>query len=215
MMIRASIKQYKLYIFDLDNTLYDENSFLKEAYQNIASYLEKLILCHPSKDYYHFLWNTYLSQGRKNLFDVCIEHFELSPFVTIDKFKSILYDTAATASLSLYPWVEGCFKKLLAENKKIAIFTNGHERQQKNKVNNLGLENIHSSLLIYYANLHHCPKPSSEGLKEILQMAGIEASQALMVGDHEVDKICASLAKVDFIDVNDFNKEFVAYAEEL
>lgn len=197
------MKSFKLYIFDLDNTLYDEKDFLAQAYHNIANAIEKKTSIHRHliED---FLSDTFQKNGRKNIFDACITHFRLSSIVTVQALQEILYSTAATAHLQLFPWVKDYFQKLFREQKKISILTNGNITQQKNKVRSLGLQKLNSNIMFYYATQDNQPKPSPYWVMKILETTQLEKSDVLIIGDCETDALCAKNADISFMNQKKF-----------
>ncbi len=203
------MKRYELYVFDLDNTLYDENSFLKQAYYNIACYLEDKAPQQSKENYYMFLWSTFLKKGRKNLFNHCLEHFSLSSLIEMRCLKTILYDTAKTGEFILYPWVKPCFDFFLAQGKNLAILTNGNLRQQQYKIQALGLNKLYELGIICYADSFKHPKPHPASLLNVIETAKVALKDAIMIGDHEVDKLCAAQAGIDFIDNTCFSQQIM------
>mgnify|MGYP001205934934 CR=1 FL=1 len=70
-------QKYKFFIFDLDDTLYPEISYLSEAYYNIALYLEEKESVN-SKEIHKYLLAKFKDDGRKSLFDSMLSNFKLS-----------------------------------------------------------------------------------------------------------------------------------------
>ena len=124
--------KYKAYIFDLDNTLYDENDYLLIAYKSIAHEVNSLY----GTGYLvvaHFLYNTFIDEGRKHLFDKMISRFEL-PREAMNICLHHLRKVEAKEQILLKENMELLLKKLLNDKKKVFVLTNGNIQQQKNKV---------------------------------------------------------------------------------
>jgi len=206
-MIYNDMKQYKLYVFDLDNTLYDEECFLIQAYKNISQRLSHINQSISSDEYFLYLVKHFEKKGRKYLFDYLIHDFNLDSTISVDQLKNILYRSANTARLELYTWVKPCFNMLLEQNKQIAILTNGCIEQQTNKIRNLGLDQLYPSIFIYYADQFRHSKPDPKGLNNIINTHQVMNNEVLMIGDHQVDRMCANNANVDFIHVSNFSTQ--------
>lgn len=59
-------------------------------------------------------------------------------------------------------------------------------------------------------NLIRCMKPDSKGLKNILKHLKLNPAEVLYVGDRDDrDGLCASGAGVDYLDINNFEKNFL------
>ena len=58
--------KYDSYIFDLDNTLYDEKIYLFSAYKEIADYISSETKIN-SNIIFNFLIQTFSSEGRANI----------------------------------------------------------------------------------------------------------------------------------------------------
>ena len=76
MKVTILLNKYENFIFDLDNTLYDETEYLFRAYQNIAGKLSGKN-AKKKAEYFKFLKNTFLKEGRQNLFDKFLINFGL------------------------------------------------------------------------------------------------------------------------------------------
>ena len=135
-------EQDRALIFDLDNTLYDEDKYLFGAYKKIAISQQNYNHLHV----YKFLFDEYRRNGRFKLLDKLEKKFpelDLSVSEMLDLMRT--YD-GSYIKLDLKKWF---LKFLNAVNSDfvIRIVTNGNIIQQKNKVdllniNNLGFENL-------------------------------------------------------------------------
>ena len=93
-------------IFDLDDTIYPEITFLKNRYKRIS----KEIFNNKWETSYKFLVNEFETYGRKNIFDKLIYHFDLELSVA-DILKIFRDYKNNNISIEPYPW----FKKLSDE----------------------------------------------------------------------------------------------------
>lgn len=190
--------KYSLFVFDLDNTLYDERDYLYNGYKEIA---KNLVGAFPSKladEYYDYLKAEFDAKGRFLLFNKFIEHFSLP--VSVESLLQILRNQST--QIQMFPKSKEILDVLLNANKKVYILTNGNVIQQRNKVSLLGLDNEYSSIGIVYASLYES-KPSPVTLLNIINNTSIEKNDAIMIGDSEVDKQTAYNANIDFINIKD------------
>lgn len=186
---------YRLYIFDLDNTVYNENDYLFGAYAEIASSL-------GNDEYAEFLNTTFQNEGRVNLFDKLATRFGLG-HDTIAACLQILRTYQPAGGLKMYNDIFLLLNELKKEKKAIVLLTNGNVEQQRNKISNIKPPLTDFFSMIVYAN-EIARKPSPASVEMILQQTGVSKNDSLMIGDDAGDELTAQNAGVDFI-----------YAEEL
>ena len=101
-------KKYKTYIFDLDNTLYNEVDYLYPALFSIARDLDNqygsgyLNVC-------AFLKNTFIREGRKELFDKLIIHFDFPPEIIdlcLNKLRTIIIEEKINLKEDMQQYLE-------------------------------------------------------------------------------------------------------------
>lgn len=181
---------YQLYIFDLDNTLYNENDYLFGAYREIASKLGNEAIG-------NYLVQTFQREGRNGLFDKMVQHFSLNKDV-IPGCLEILRTYKPREKFRMYPQMRVLLENLNRKNKRLALLTNGHPQQQKNKAENIIPELSLFFPLIVFAN-EMKKKPSPDGVHYILEQDGIDKENCIMIGDDVSDELTAKNAGVDFI----------------
>lgn len=130
-----SIKN-KVIAFDLDDTLYKEIDFLKSAYKEIASLVDK--------DHCETLYNDMISNYYKgeNVFKLVSEIY---PTYTIERLLKIYREHYPSISLSCEEW------NILSKLKKGAItglITDGRSLSQRNKIKALGLNDYFDKIVI-------------------------------------------------------------------
>lgn len=184
----------KKFIFDLDNTLIDENIWLEHAYEKIASIafprdFEKAL------NAFSFLKKAFKDEGRKNL---------------LDKFKSEFPESEgeiqdwliAMRNLKIRAGIPIDFfkKEILLRHPKscIAILTNGSPEQQKNKYLQISPFELVEKIMLFCAN-EFKPKPSPIGLIKVLEKFSLEPMEVVFIGDSEEDFECAASANVEFM----------------
>lgn len=150
----ASLDSRRSVIFDLDNTIYDEHTFLFDGYRRVAQYVAARTGV-DALDAYKFLRWTYLSEGRIGLLDKFIERFSLDSAITLDTMLAKLRDlTGVRLSCFFY-----CREYFQAVNRAFVI-TNGNLVQQRAKCISLDLLSLNKNLVIVYA-AEYKPKPAA------------------------------------------------------
>ena len=184
---------FSLFVFDLDDTLYNEKDYLYSGYWNIAHYLAERFENTKAQEYYTFLREEFEHNGRNNLFDRLLLHFDLH--VPIEILLDILHNQQA--NIQLDKDAAELLNLLLMKKKKVYILTNGNICQQKNKVKLLDIAHIYPEIKVIYAS-QIMPKPLPLSLHLILELERIEGKDAIMIGDSQVDEETARNAKMNF-----------------
>ena len=179
-------------IFDLDDTIYPEITFLKNRYKRIS----KEIFNNKWETSYKFLVNEFETYGRKNIFDKLIYHFDLELSVA-DILKIFRDYKNNNISIEPYLW----FKKLSDELDKsfaLLIITNGNPTQQNFKLKILNLNESFPSIKCIFADKYG-RKPgtgSYEAMKKKIALC-----EPIYVGDSIVDSEFSYNCNLEFIDV--------------
>ena len=182
-------------IFDLDNTLYDEDAYLYGAYKKIActqkNYDDSLI--------FKFLTNEYKKNGRIRLLNKLEKKFpeiDLSINEMLDLMRT--YD-GSYINLDLKEWFLK-FLNLVNSDFIIRIITNGNILQQKNKINLLNIENLGFLTDIVYAN-EYGGKPNIEPYNALIDSKLFGCP--IYIGDNEVDELFSKNSGIDFYNVHE------------
>jgi putative hydrolase of the HAD superfamily len=198
-----SIYSFKYYLFDLDNTIYNENQYLFEVYKKIALTIEKgTSLDHKSildDMKFHFL-----NFGRENIFNSIIVKYNLKSN-SMDEFLKILRTLRLGFKLEIFPEIEQLIFQLLEYKKRILVVTNGNLNQQKNKIDQINWKELENHLQFVLADEIE-RKPSPELFKYIKEKYKLEESESLMIGDSDIDKKFADNSNIEFLNVSDIIK---------
>lgn len=188
------IDRFSLFVFDLDNTLYDEKTYLFSGYRKIADLLSIRGEDSKANEYYEYLINEFNQNGRHNLFDKFIARFNLS--VTMEKLLDILHNQQVCIQLDEH--AKELLDLLMVKNKKVYILTNGNVNQQKNKIRLLKIEETYPLLNIVYAS-QLAPKPSPISLEYIMKQEGITSKEVILIGDSKIDEETAKNADTNYL----------------
>ncbi len=170
----------KAIIFDLDDTLYDERSFVESGFKAVAGEVERRLGI--DKEEFLRLLNEILEQeGRGHVFDTALEHYNLYS-------QSLVYDLVEVyrshkPEIEPHPDVVPALQTLRKEGKKLAIITDGIAEVQRNKVRALRIEELFE-LIIYsddYGRDYWKPNPFS--FQKAVEYFQIQGKEAIYVGD--------------------------------
>lgn len=181
-------------IFDLDNTLYDENIFLFKVYDNIALHINKFF--NINKDLvFHFLKKTFLNEGRKCLLEKMLMEFELKaripPRELLVFFRNEEY--FHDFSLNIFPqYADFLFTR------EYCLITNGNVLQQKLKLNLLSLHKNTNIKQVIYADAYG-GKPSIQSFCELKKKVNL--INPVYIGDSDIDRQFANNAEIEFVKV--------------
>ncbi|MCA0931069.1 HAD family hydrolase [Lutimonas saemankumensis] len=197
--MNSSLLNYDCYIFDLDNTLYDENVYLFSVYREISEFISSRYEF-ESEVVENYLINEFNERGRHKLLSKMITHFEINDAL-LSNLLLIMRTHVMSAPMLLFPKMRSFLLQLITCKKKTFVLTNGNVQQQKNKIKQIdwtGLNNIH----FVFANEIE-PKPSPKAIATIFSNHQLHGSNAILIGDSESDKCCAINANIDFIYVDE------------
>lgn len=180
-------------IFDLDDTIFPEISFLENRYK----YLCKKVFSNDWEVPYEFLLNEFASHGRSSLFDKFVAHFNLPHAVEDILGIFRCYENTSDSFLMPYPW----FQKLsdrLNHRFPLLIITNGNKDQQKRKIKELNLVELFPKIHCVYAD-EYGGKPGVEPFRALAEKVALH--DPLYIGDSEVDRVFCEKCKIEFFDV--------------
>lgn len=196
----VNFRNYDLVIFDLDNTLYDENLYLFRAYEEIASYLSKKYSHLSAYEINTFLKNQFLINGREFLLNQLFVAFCIKD--EIEHCLEIMRTIKFKEKISLTEKGIGLLSEAISHT-KVIVLTNGNPQQQKNKIEQLDWRNLLDYVEIVYAN-EYAPKPSSKVFEEyIMKFYSVQPNNVLMIGDSKVDEEFAKEIGSFFINIID------------
>lgn len=184
---------YNLYIFDFDGTLADSGLGIAHAIQQFSKqkglpiYTERQIL-------------DAVGHGVDQLLSTL---FPMEEFDTRKKFEFIeefieVYRVNQKEKTFLYPEVEQILNEIVDSGSKIAIVSNKPEDLLSDVIESLGLNSL-PWVKIAGAETYAKPKPDGLPLVEVMKLAGVEASNTVMVGDSDADCLAAKNAGSDFL----------------
>lgn len=192
--MKLPLLQYSLYIFDLDNTLYRETDYLYGAYREIA---RALVPAEQAAEVESFLCKEFAAHGRARLFNRMAQAFHL-PEEVVPQCLRLLRTYRPATPLPVYEGALQLLQQLKQANKQMALLTNGHVEQQKNKLKHLNIQSATFFNPIVWAD-EIARKPSPAAIQKILEQTGTSPAHCLMIGDSPIDEQAAIAAGTDFV----------------
>lgn len=142
-------------IFDLDDTLYEELSYVRSGFRAVSKYVNQKYNINE-ETVFKELYNQVLI-SRNNVFNIVFKKYNIDQKSIIK--KSLMIYRNHLPEISLYPDAVRCFKRFSDLDK--FIVTDGNKIVQNNKCKALKLENIVNKCIIThrYGIKHAKPSP--------------------------------------------------------
>lgn len=200
-------------VFDLDDTLYPEWSFIEQGFLSVS---EKLYsdLCldgkYTSKDIYEVLKNIYFNYSRVGIFNQLnrfIPEIEINEQYIVDELLPTY--RFSKKILKCYPDVKPTLRKLHGKV-KIGMVTNGNTQVQNYKIDLLGIRNYFDHIEVSGDYSEKEAKPSPFMLLRTLDVFRVKPCDVIYVGDNPETDRCSIDAGCHFLKIvrnNDFHKD--------
>ena len=164
-------------VFDLDEVLYDEKTYVISGFRDVSEFLEKDEAI-PKKIIFEYLKRR-LKNGRERIFNDLLDNFRIYSQKNLEKCISV-YRTH-TPKIKLYSDAKDCLKRL--KNYPLYIVTDGNKIVQKNKIKALNLENhVKKTILTSNYGLRNS-KPSTFCFQKICDMEKTSPTNLVYIGD--------------------------------
>ena len=176
-------KKINTYIFDLDDTLYEEIQFVKAGMMSVCLYVSKKygLEC---KELFDYCMELLEKEGRGKIFDNLCAKYELDEKVS----ELVKIYRGTEPNLSLYEDAEECLLELKKQGFKLGDITDGNAKVQGAKVRGLGLNKLVDAVLLTDEMRRDdgssFSKPAAEVYEECLKMLGAKPDESVYVGDN-------------------------------
>lgn len=187
------IRAGRTVLFDLDNTIYNEDIFLLGAYKLLAlnqnRYRPDLV--------YIYLSETLHDQGTSRIFDKLLHHFP-DIDLNINDCLFFLRNYRAKPLIRPYRWYVDLINSL-DDSFHVRIITNGNVLQQINKISSIDLCLPENRYSVVYAN-SIAGKPSPASFYEFHDSDNF--TNPIYIGDSDVDRTFCENLSIEFFNVN-------------
>lgn len=181
-------------IFDLDDTLYNELDYVKQAFRHVSNYIENRF--HIDSDITYGECMKYLeAEGRGKIFNHIIEDNRLDEDIRtlVDIYRS------TKPQLKVYDDARNTISSLKNCGVKLGIITDGCRTVQHNKINGLNIRDEFDEIIVT-DDYENAAKPSTIPYEMIIRKWNVEPSECLYIGDNpRKDFVGARLAGVHTI----------------
>lgn len=165
-------------VFDLDDTLYQELTFVKSGFKTVAYFLGGIFNLQAPKIYKQII-DRLRKKGRGKIFDDVLRHNKIFSAKLVK--KCILIYRQHKPRIKLYKDAERCLKKY--KNLPIYIVTDGNKTAQINKVKALRLDTKVKKIFITrrYGIINE--KPSPHCFFKICSLEKVTPNEVIFIGD--------------------------------
>ncbi len=197
-MMKKDLSGYKLYVFDVDGTLYDQPRLRRMMAMRLLGYY----MCHPFRvsellilQHFRKVKDSWTKSSSEE--DI-IEKTAADMGTQSDRVRAVvkkwIYESPSdvirkTADIKLIELIRGLREK----GKKVVVLSD-YPAKDKLDILDVSVDGIYDPDDERIDEL----KPSSKGLKVIMEDTGASCDEMLMIGDRpEKDEMCASNVNVD------------------
>jgi putative hydrolase of the HAD superfamily len=166
-------------VFDMDDTLYDEMTFVKSGFRAVAQYMNATFGAEEAACY-QLMLKELKENGRGRIFNRVLEEYG-----TLNKKhlkKSITTYRLHTPEITLNEDALRCFERFEAH--PLYVVTDGHKLVQDSKVRALGLYERVKKVFITYRYGRHHSKPSPYCFERIAALESAQPSDIVYIGDN-------------------------------
>jgi putative hydrolase of the HAD superfamily len=171
----------KVMVFDLDDTLYDEMSYVRSGFHAVAVELARQYKQDSCK-LFQVMWNHLQRHGRGTVFDAALEAIGRRNKINVRQCVSVYRQHQP--QLTLYDDAEHILSYLEKKSIPIYIVTDGNKIVQYNKIRSLNLESRMRKCFITHRHSIKYSKPSPYCFHKIVQIEKVEPQDIVYVGDN-------------------------------
>jgi putative hydrolase of the HAD superfamily len=167
-------------IFDLDDVLYEEMSFVRSGFAAVSFHLASRFGL-SSRSVYTSLGEALEQHGRGRIFDKVLSQYGLYSRALVRRCLSVY--RSHVPHISLYPDAKSCLERFWAW--PTYVVTDGNQRVQRRKIERLRLEEdfVRRALATHAYGLA-CAKPSPYCFLKIVTWEKAAPEQAVYIGDN-------------------------------
>lgn len=166
-------------VFDLDDTLYDEITFVHSGFKNVALFMEAAFRI-PSNDSYKLMIQLLNKLGRSRVFQEMLSHFNIYSKTNVKKCLSVY--RSHKPDIRLFEEAEACLRRF--EHLPIYIVTDGNKMVQNNKLLALGLyQKVKFCFVTHRYGLKNA-KPSPHCFLKICMLEKVRPEHVVYIADN-------------------------------
>ena len=167
----------KILIFDLDDTLIDEQKYVQSGFNYVANKISKeFSKTNIKKNFNKILFKN----GRENIFDIFFQSYSKKKM--IQKFVKLYRNHRPNISLKVE--AKELLKKLKRLKFSTYLVTDGHKLAQLRKINKLQLNKYFKKIYITHEYGHKKMKPNLYCFRLIKKKEKVKWSEIVYIGDN-------------------------------
>lgn len=188
------LSDIKVIIFDLDDTLYYERTFVYSGFRAVAQHFSKAYHI-DREEHYELMLNELNTHGRGKVFDKSLQHYNIYTKTTASKSLSIYRTHKPNINL-----LDESIEILDYYNNKnipLYIVTDGNKVVQANKIAALGLDKYIKKAFITHRYGIKNAKPSTYCFEKIANLEQVPFNKIVYIGDN-INKDFVNIKKLGF-----------------
>lgn len=197
-------------VFDMDDTLYDEMTYVESGFYAVATYLNSQY-GFSVNDSFRIMKDELRTNGRGKIFDSVLHHYKLLNSTNVKKCVGIYRNHTPVIKLSND--AINCLENLV-QNYPLYLVTDGNKNVQSKKVKALELEKYMKFCFISHRYGISHAKPSPYIFNKICERENTTANQVIYIGDNP-NKDFVGIKKLGFRTVRIMRGSFSLIEKEL
>lgn len=204
--------------FDLDNTLYNQELFEFEVFEQIAKQIENDYDI-SSVNYFKSLKKLYIKGEKKDVFNKALKSLNISfPNGWEDYIKNIilpLYRSFIPSNLELYKDSLNYLNFFNKNGYKLVLITNGREYTQNVKINLLNIKKYFDAIFISDEFKPPSRKPCTLMFSKVLKRFNIKSHEMIYIGDDTARDKSSEKIGIKFINIRDLDLKYFSKISEV
>ncbi|GCD81159.1 HAD family hydrolase [Parageobacillus thermoglucosidasius] len=169
----------KVVVFDLDDTLYDELTFVRSGFRAVAAFLRNIINI-SEEELFEWMWTRLQTNGRGAIFDDLLHHFGAYSKTMVRKCISVY--RMHKPDIVLPETTITCLEQL--KDRPLYIVTDGNKIVQHNKLEALHLYKKMKHCYVTHRYGIHNAKPSPYCFMHIVKREKVSPHDVVYIGDN-------------------------------
>lgn len=174
------MRDFKGYIFDLDDTLYCEHDYVKSGFWVVANELANYRLDIDVSEIHQMLIDEWKRNGRGRVFDEVCRRLDID----MDISHLVRIYRGHAPNISLYDDAKKLIFYLKEKGKKLGIITDGNSTMQWAKVKALHLEKMFDYIIVTGDLGEEHWKPSETPYRKMVKYLHLDFADCVYIGDN-------------------------------
>jgi len=172
----------KVVVFDLDDTLYEEITYVQSGFRAAARDISG-VLGVPEQELFDRMWNVLMREGRGKVFDTVVSGFRGRPVKRLVRRALAVY-RLHEPDIALAEDAEYALDRLTKAGMPVYIVTDGNKLVQERKIKALGLDKRTSGVYVTHRYGVRHAKPSPYCFLKICERERVNPRDVVYVGDN-------------------------------